>query len=127
MLACHERPHLGLAIQRVAEPDPRRLLDERLEHAVVDRSLNEQARPRRTHFALIGKRAEERAVHGRIEIRVREDDVGILPAQLDRHALDRLCRPSDHQTPGIHATGERDFVHTRIGRPASPQRRVHHP
>ena len=75
MLARHERPHLGLAIQRIAEPDPRRLLDERLEHAVVDRSLDEQARPGRADFALIGKRAEERAVDRRIEIGVGEDDV----------------------------------------------------
>ena len=115
VLPRHERPHLGLAVQRVAEPDPRRLLDQRLEHAVVDRSLHQQARARRAHLALIRERAEERAVHCRLEIGVGEDDVGILAAQLDRHALDRVGRSADHEAPGIHAARERDLVDARIG------------
>ena len=75
MLAGHERTHLGVAIERIAEPDPRRLLDQRLEHPIVDGALDEQPRSRRAHFALVRERAEQRAVDRRIEIGVGEHDV----------------------------------------------------
>ena len=66
--------------------------DKRVQHAVVDGALDEQARSRRADFALIRERAEQRAVDRRLEIGVGEHDVGILAAKLDRHALDRVGR-----------------------------------
>ena len=83
-----ERTHPRVAVQRVAEPDgaspwrrpPRR-------NCVVDRLLDEDARAGRAHLALVDEHAEQRAVDGRLEVRVREEDVRRLAAQLERDAL----------------------------------------
>jgi hypothetical protein len=45
---------------------------------------------------------------------VREDDVGALAAELERHALDLACGPGHDRSPTSVAAGEHHLAHVRV-------------
>jgi hypothetical protein len=49
----------------------------------VSWSLNKNARTAETNLPLISKRGADASGNGRVEVRVREDDVRIFPAQFE--------------------------------------------
>ena len=57
----------------------------------IDLLLDKDAAARGADFALIDEDAEQRAVDGRFPIRVGEENVGRLAAELERDALQRVC------------------------------------
>src|SRR5215472_4391048 len=83
-----ERAHFRVAIERRAEANGLRLGGHRFHEFRIDGLFHQDAAARRTDFALIDEDAEERAVNGRLEIRVGEKDVGGFAAELERDALD---------------------------------------
>ena len=84
-----ERTGLGLVVERAAEPDPLRPLDERVDEVVVDRLLDEQPGAGRADLAGVQEDRGQRVVEGDLEVGVGEDDVGVLAAQLEGDLLHR--------------------------------------
>ena len=82
LLRRDHRPHLGLEVERIADADLARLVDERAGEVVVDALVQEETSPGRAALAGIGVDREERAVDRLVDIGVREDDVRALAAQL---------------------------------------------
>ena len=94
-------------------------------NCVVDRPLHEDAAAGRAHLALIDEHAEERAVDGRLEIGVGEEDVRRLAAELERDLLQRAGGAAHDDAADFGAAGERDLVDVRRARrsrrrPSSP-------
>ena len=58
----------------------------------------------------MGERGRQGVVHGRLEIRVGEDDVGALAAELEGDPLDRAGRAAQQRPGGVEAPGQRDHV-----------------
>ena len=80
-----------------------------LEKPVVGRLLDEDAR---ASTAVLARVVEDRVRGGRggsVEIRVREDDVGRLAAELERHALDRPGGALHDESPDLGRAGEADL------------------
>src|SRR5205814_10522062 len=105
-----ERPDLGLRIERVAELQLLRLRGELRDEVVVDRALDEHPR---TRLAALAGRVVDRPHRARdriVEIRIREDEVRALAAQLERDSLDRLRRQPHDLRARLGRAGERDLV-----------------
>ena len=118
-----ERTHPRVAVQRVAEPDGLGLGHDRVEKLRMDRFLDEDARPGRAHLALVHEHPEHRAFDGRLPVRVREEDVRGLAAQLERDALQvRVGGGVQDGATGARRTGEGDLV----DEVAFGQERPHH-
>ncbi len=79
------------------------------------------------------ERGGERVVDGGVEVRVREDDVRVLPAEFERDALHALGRHRHDLLAGGEAAGERHQVdggvahHRRAHASAVAEHEVHHP
>src|SRR5581483_5010091 len=89
-------------------------IDQQLGEAVVRAALDENARARAAVLAGI----VEDGIRGRgsrfLQVRVGEDDVGGLAAELERHALDRL-RGALHDAPAnLRAAREADLGDVRV-------------
>src|SRR5580765_8492076 len=110
LLAADERAHFRVAVERHAHFDGARLLHHRVEKALVDRSLDENAAAGRTDFALVEEDAEQRAFDRNLEIGVREEDVRRLAAELERNLLQRVRRAAHDRLADFHAAGESDLV-----------------
>ena len=85
----HERPEIGLRIERI----PRRIcvaapLDEACNEVLGDGSVNEQARTGIAHLTHIAVDAVDRVAHRAVEIlEVREENLRGLAAAFERDAL----------------------------------------
>ena len=108
-----DRPHLGLRIESVADPNLLRALDDALDEAVVQRPFENQPRARRTDLTGVCKDAEERVVDRRVEVGVRKDDVRRFAAQLERDLLEIRRRIVHDAAPGLGAAREGDLVDER--------------
>jgi hypothetical protein len=61
---------------------------------VVDRLVHDQPGAGRADLAGVQEDGGQRGVEGGVQIGVGEDDVRVLAAQLERHPLHRVARPS---------------------------------
>src|SRR5712692_11181247 len=114
LLGGDQRPHLRLLVERVADPELVDRVREQLEEAIERASLDEDPRARAAVLAGVPEHCERRSRRSRLEIRVGEDDVRRLSAQLERDALDRLRGeladpPADDRRPR-----ERDLRDVRM-------------
>src|SRR2546427_269442 len=82
-----ERPETGVLVEGVTRGELLRPLGELFHHLVVDGFLDQEPRPGRAHLALPVKDPGLSAAHGGREVRVGEDDVRALSAELERHPL----------------------------------------
>jgi ParB family chromosome partitioning protein len=116
LLGRDQRPEIGVVVHRVAELQRARPRHQLLHELVVDRRRHDQPRARLAHLALVEEGRPQRAVDRRVHVRVLEDDVRRLAAELERELLDRR-RGQLHDPPPDHGrAGERDLVHVRVGR-----------
>src|SRR5260370_35894753 len=88
----HDRAEPGVLVERIARGELLRPLGELLDDLVVRRPFDEGPRPGGAHFALAVEDARLRPAHRVREVRVGEHDGGALPAERDRHAVDRPGR-----------------------------------
>src|SRR5512146_1238810 len=109
-----QRPHLGLRIERIAESDRRRELEEAVEKFVGYAFVQQQPRARDTGLALVVKDRERAAVERRVEVGVVEYDIGPLAAELELDPLEVTRRGLNDPAPGRGRTGEGDFLHPRM-------------
>src|SRR6185503_1305873 len=84
----NERTNLRGLLRRVAHLKLPGRGDESLDECIEHRPLDEHAAARAAILAGIGEDAHGRTAGGLFEIRVREDNVGRLAAQLQRHAFE---------------------------------------
>src|SRR5262249_4298585 len=91
LFAADERAHLRVPIERPADRDRLRLLDHRLDEPIVDWTLDQDAAAGGADLALIEEHAEECTLDRVLEIRIGEEDVRRLAAELERNLLQR-CR-----------------------------------
>ena len=112
--AADHRADLGVEVGRVTDAQRRRTVDEAVDEGVVDVVVDEEARARFAHLALMKEGAEERAVDGDVEVRIRADDVRRLAAELERHLLDGGCGSGEDLAAGGGGPGEGDLVHVGV-------------
>src|SRR5438093_1329568 len=79
----HERAQARVLVERVARGELLRPLGELLHHLVVDGFLDQESRPGRADLALAVKDPGLGAAYGGCEVRVGEDDVRALAAELE--------------------------------------------
>ena len=77
-------------------------------------SLDEDARAGAAVLAGVAEDGERRRGGGLLEVGVREDDVGRLAAELERHALDRLGRELADAASDLRRAGEGDLGDVRM-------------
>ncbi|MCO5557596.1 hypothetical protein L7F22_011162 [Adiantum nelumboides] len=87
-----QRADLDAVGETVAEPDQLRAAHHLVDDGVGDRVLDDQPRAGRADLAGVQEHREHHVVDGELEVGVGEDDVRVLPAQLDGGALHRLGR-----------------------------------
>ena len=114
MTRTDQRAGLGLVVVGAAEPDGLRALDERVDERVVDLLLHQQAGAGRADLAGVQEDRGEGVVERDVQVGVREDDVGVLAAELEGDLLDRRRSGGHHPAAGDEATGERDEVDPRV-------------
>ena len=85
-------------------------LGELLGEFVVHLLLDEEARPGAAHLSGTEEHAEQRPLHGGLEIGVAEDDVGRLAPELEGDALQRARRLAVDLLPHLGRAGEGDLV-----------------
>ena len=109
MLRGDERAHLGLFALRIADLHVACCVDEQLDETVVCRLLDQDARARATVLAGVVEHGV--GCRGRcfLEVRVGEDDVRRLAAELERHAFDRSGRALHHAASDFGRAGEPDL------------------
>ena len=89
-------------------------LDEPAHHLVVLVAVDEQARAGVAGLAAVVVDRLVGALDGLLEVRVGEDDVGRLAAELERHALERAARLRADLAPDGSGAGEGDLVDARM-------------
>src|SRR5262245_14155934 len=80
LLAADQRAHFCRSIERRADRNRLRLLDHRVEEFPVDRALHENPAAGGADFTLVEEDAEQRALDGHLEIRIRKKDIRRLAA-----------------------------------------------
>src|SRR5581483_10870515 len=109
-----ERPHLRLRIERVADADLLRVVGEARDELVVERRFDEHARAR---LAALTRGVVDRPDTRRdrvVEVRVREDEVRALAAELERQPLDRVRAEPHDLAARARRAGERHLVDARV-------------
>ena len=105
-----DRADVGVLVERVADAQRCHALLQLVDHRLVDRLLDEQARPRAADMALVEVDAVDDALDRLVDRAVVEDDVRRLAAELERQLL---ARPGDTALDGLAdlgRAGERDLV-----------------
>ncbi len=99
-----------------AGPDlePAGRLDQELQEAVVHRFLDEDPRAGAAVLAGVAEHRARRCRGGALEVRVLEDHVGGLAAELEGHALDRLGGAFHHPAADLRRAGEADLGDVRV-------------
>ena len=114
MLLAHERAELRLLVERVTDAQLSGGCRQPLEELAVDRALDEQAAAGEADLALVAEDPADRADDRLVEIRVGEDQVRGLAAQLERHALQIVRGGLHDRLSGLRGPGEGDEVDARI-------------
>src|SRR5581483_12311750 len=108
------RAHLRCFVCWITDPDAPRRLDQGAQKFVVDGSLDEDARARAAVLAGVVEDGIRRRGRGTLEVRVREDDVRRLSAELEGDALDRSGRALHHAPSDLGRAGEGDLRDLRM-------------
>ncbi len=101
---------MGVAVERIADPQAAGRLGEPRHDLVVDRGLDQEARPR---LAALAGRVVDRPHRGGdrlVEVRVGEDDARALATQLQRDALDRVGAEAHDLAARGGRAGERHLL-----------------
>ena len=101
-------------VELVADADRFRALLHLLDELVVELVGHQDARARLADLALVQERAEAGALDGQVHVRVVEDDVRRLAAQLQRHLLHRVRSQAHDLAADFGAAGEGDLVDGRV-------------
>ena len=104
-----ERPHLRRVVRGIAHPHAARRVDEKVEEAVVDRLLDQDARARAAVLARVVEDRVRRRGSRLLDVGVLEDHVRRLPSELERDALDRPGRALHDEAPDLRRPGECDL------------------
>ena len=91
----------------------RRRAGARRPSACTDRSTSSRE-PAMHAWPAVLERAGQRALDRGVEVGVGEDDVRVLAAELERHALDRGRRRAHDVLADLGRAGERELVHARV-------------
>ena len=105
-----ERADLRLGVERVADAQLLRVVGEARDELVVDRRLDEHARARLAALAGGVVDRPHRARDRVVEVRVGEDEVRALAAELERQPLDRVGAEPHDLAARLRRAGERDLV-----------------
>jgi ParB family chromosome partitioning protein len=105
---------LGLGLERIPDLERLRALGEAADELVVERLLDQDARSRLAALAGGVVDRPHRARDRVVEVRVREDEVRALAAELEREALDRVGAKSHDLRARRRRAGERDLVHAGV-------------
>ena len=105
-----ERAGLGVGVERAAEANVLRPADQLLDDLVVDAVLDHEPRAGRADLSGVQEDRREGVVDRGVEVGVGEDDVGVLAAELERHALHRGRRGRHDAPAGDDPAGEGDEV-----------------
>ena len=81
---------------------------------VVDRAFDQHACRRVTGLSCIVEAVTCPSLYRALDIRIREDDVRALAAELQRDAFDRICRSLGDGYPGSGRTSETHHIDTRM-------------
>jgi hypothetical protein len=106
--------HLGVPVQRVANPDLGRARDEIAHELVLDGFVQEESGTGSTALTGVGEDCEQGTGNGLIDIGIREDDVRALATQFQRYLLDGAGGSADDVAAGFGFTGEGDLVDVRM-------------
>src|SRR5207237_6058290 len=109
-----QRSHLRLGIERIAAANLLRVLGEPGYELLVQRRLDEYAR---ACLATLARRVVDRPDGARnrvVEVRVGEDEVRALAAELERDALDRVRAEPHDLAARPRRAGEGDLVDARV-------------
>ena len=109
-----QRSGLGLGVEGAAEPDLPGAADHLVDEAVVQRVLDDQPGAGRADLPRMQEDGREGEVHGRLEVGVGEDHVGVLAAELQRHLLHGRGGRGHDPLAGLQAAGEGDHVDGRV-------------
>ena len=104
-----ERAHVGLLVERVADPERLRALRERLDEGVLDGLVDEDALRGRAALAREVEAAHDGRVRGLVEVGVGEHDLRAVAAQLEHAVLERGV--ARHLLAGVRGAGEDDRAH----------------
>src|SRR5829696_9468007 len=110
-------PYLGLLrlLHPVAELVAGDPLGDALHKLVVDLVEDVDPLGGEARLARVKEAAYVDAAHGRVHVRVGEDDHGVGSAQFRRDALELGCRYLHHSPPGLRAAREGDPPDVRVG------------
>jgi len=90
--------------------------DEFVAHLVVDRLMDIETLDRHANLAAVAECGVEYAGGDLLGIDVVEDDCGIIAAEFERDALDRVRRARHHLLAGSRGTRERDLTNVGVAR-----------
>lgn len=105
-----QRAGLGLRVEGAAEPDPPGAADHLVDEPLVQRVLDDQPGTGRADLAGMQEDGRESEVHGRLEVGVVEDDIGVLAAQFQRYLLHGRGGGGHDASAGVQTAGEGDHV-----------------
>src|SRR6185369_17496602 len=88
VIGADQRADVGRLVERIADLQLPRRRDEALEERVVCAALDEDARSAEADLALVPEAGADRRRHRVVEIGVGEDQVGVLPSELERDLLE---------------------------------------
>src|SRR5690606_6448744 len=114
LLGRDQRPDPRLRVERVAGLEASGTLDDLRDELVVDRLVDQEPRAGRARLARVVEDPAERAPGRGLEVRVGEDDVRRLAAQLERDRLHRFGRLAHDLLPDLGRARERDLVDARV-------------
>src|SRR5260370_188613 len=109
-----QRAHLRVRVFGVPNAKSRGRIDQQLEEPVIHRPLDEDSRARAAVLAGIAEHRRGRRRGRLLQVRVREDHVGRLAAQLERDPLDRAGRAFHDPDAHLGRTGEAHLDHVRM-------------
>ena len=114
MLLRYERSHLGRLIARRSDEHALHGRFEQLEESVENFSLDEDAAARTAVLPRILEHRVGRSRRGFLEIRVGEDDVRALAAELERHGFDVRRASGHHRLADRRRSREYDLADIRM-------------
>ena len=106
----HQRADLGRRIERIANTRLERRGLERVNKRVGRASLDEHARARRAALPCVAEACLHRLARGLGDVRICENDVRALAAELERNALDVVRAELEQLGAGRGLTGKRNLV-----------------
>lgn len=115
MLGESDGAHLGFDVERIAHLDLGCALGEPFDDGVADGFVDQQPTSCDAGLAGGGEDSGHHPVDGRIDVRVREDDVRGLAAELEGDLRDVVGGALHDRDSGGSRSGEGDLVHAGFG------------